>query len=183
MKPKKAIGSWFDHPGDLPGWLRILLTCVTPLALLCLIVSAWIAVGYIDRIIGLRKPLAELVSWAIASPILLVGLGLMLWSVWRFLIARGTPVPFNPPPVLITTGPYRFTRHPMVTGFVLLLLGCGIGLQSVALLFIILPLIVAALTWEIRCFEEPQLCRRFGDAYLEYKKNVPMLFPRLRRQT
>ena len=181
MTLKRPIGSWFDHPGDLPEWLRTTLTCVTPLGLLCLIVGASLAVRYIDRIIGLHKPLAESVSWAIASPILLVGLGLMLWSVWRFLIARGTPVPFNPPPVLITTGPYRYTRHPMVTGFALLLLGCGIGLQSVALLFILFPLIVAALAWEIRCFEEPQLIRRFGDAYLEYKKNVPMLFPRLRR--
>jgi protein-S-isoprenylcysteine O-methyltransferase Ste14 len=31
---------------------------------------------------------------------------------------------------------------------------------------------------EIKFIEEPELEKRFGDAYLEYKKEIPFMFPK-----
>lgn len=180
MRSKRPVGSWFDQPGDVPGWLRISLTCIVPLTLLGVLVGAWWVSRALDRLVGVRQLFAETVCWAIATPLLIIGLALMIWSISRFVAVRGTPVPFNPPRTLVTTGPYRYTRHPMATGFVVAILGLGVGSQSIAIILIMVPLAVVLLTWEIRSFEEPQLHRRFGDAYLEYKKHVPMLCPRFK---
>jgi protein-S-isoprenylcysteine O-methyltransferase Ste14 len=153
---------------------------VVPVALLGLLVGAWWVARAIDHLIGSRHFVAPAIGWTVAFPFLAIGVALMIWSVSRFFLARGTPVPFNPPPVLVTTGPYRYTRHPMVTGFILMILGLGLGSQSLAVIFIMLPLSMALFAWEIRVFEEPQLCRRFGDAYIEYRRQVPMFLPRLK---
>jgi protein-S-isoprenylcysteine O-methyltransferase Ste14 len=36
--------------------------------------------------------------------------------------------------------------------------------------------------WELKKVEEPELIRRLGKAYVEYKKRTPMFFPRFRRR-
>ncbi|MEW6050382.1 MAG: isoprenylcysteine carboxylmethyltransferase family protein [Candidatus Zixiibacteriota bacterium] len=181
MHAKRNIGWWFDRPSDLPGWLRISLTIVAPVTFFGVIIGAWFGARAVDRLIGVEQPIAPVIGWVLACPFLVVGLALMFWSVSRFVLARGTPVPFNPPPTLVTTGPYRYTRHPMFTGLIIAIFGLGIGFQSPAVTFILLPLTIAAFAWEVRVFEEPQLQRRFGDAYLEYQKRVPMIFPRIKK--
>ena len=183
MHTKRTIGSWFDRPSDLPGWLRVFLTIVAPVTFFGLIIAAWFAARAVDRLIGVGQPIAPVIGWVVACPFVVIGLALMLWSVSRFVLARGTPVPFNPPPTLVTTGPYGYTRHPMTTGAILAIIGLGIGFQSLTVICLLVPLLIALLAWEVRAFEEPQLQRRFGDAYLEYQKRVPMIFPRIRRRS
>lgn len=87
-------------------------------------------------------------------------------------------MPFNPPPKLVTTGPYTYVRNPMITGFFILLAGIGLFLNSVSFLFILLPLLIFFAIWEIRVIEEPELEKRLGERYIEYKKNTPMFIPR-----
>ena len=53
------------------------------------------------------------------------------WSVLNFHKVKGTPVPFNPPPALVTTGPYAYVRNPMLSGIFLLLFGLGILFGSI----------------------------------------------------
>jgi len=122
---------------------------------------------------GLRRP--------IAVPILATGVALTAWSAFHFLRVKGTPVPFNPPPELVATGPYRFVRNPMLTGVFLLLAGIGVALGSPSLVFVFVPLFILANVWELRNIEEPELARRLGDAYLDYRERTPMFVPRSRR--
>ncbi|NIM97178.1 MAG: hypothetical protein GTO24_03545, partial [candidate division Zixibacteria bacterium] len=61
----------------------------------------------------------------LSIPILSLSLFMMGWSIFNFLKVKGTPVPFKPPPTLVTTGPYAHVRNPMVTGVFLLLFGLG----------------------------------------------------------
>jgi len=111
----------------------------------------------------------------------MTGLILILWCLYNFVKAKGTPVPFNPPPVLITTGPYAHVRNPMLSGVFLLLFGMGFLFQSVTLLFIFTPLFIVINVLELKAIEEPELAMRLGPAYLEYKKRTPMFFPRIAR--
>lgn len=111
------------------------------------------------------------------------GLALALWCLYNFLKAKGTPVPFNPPPVLITTGPYAYIRNPMLSGVFLLLFGLGFLFQSATLLFIFTPLFILINVLELKAIEEPELAMRLGPAYLEYKKMTPMFFPAIARRS
>ena len=41
-------------------------------------------------------------------------------------------MPFNPPPKVVKTGPYRYARNPMLTGVFLFLFGVGFGVNSIS---------------------------------------------------
>jgi len=109
------------------------------------------------------------------------GLFLMLLSVSYFVRARGTPVPLSPPPNLVTGGPYRFVRNPMVAGIFIQLFGLAILFGSVSLLFIFAPLFIMINVWELKKVEEPELLKRLGKDYVEYRERVPMFFPCCRK--
>jgi len=69
-------------------------------------------------------------SLLVSIPLMVVGLAITAWSVFHFLKVKGTPVPFNPPPQVVKTGPYRYARNPMLTGVFLFLFGLGFGINS-----------------------------------------------------
>jgi len=137
---------------------------------------------WIDGLCGFPKLFGTPSSTVVSVAVLAIGLFLVLWSNLHFLKVKGTPVPFNPPPKLVTTGPYAFARNPMVTGVVLVVLGLGLFYGSITLVFIFTPLVVAVSVCELMIIEEPELEKRLGKEYVEYKKRVPMFFPRMRRQ-
>ena len=106
-----------------------------------------------------------------------------LWvSAYHFLKVKGTPVPFNPPPKVVDTGPYRYARNPMLTGVFLFLFGVGFGINSFSLVFFFTPLYILIHVWELKEIEEPELMKRLGDEYVEYRKRTPMFFPRLKQR-
>jgi len=74
---------------------------------------------------------------------------------------------------------YKRTRNPMSLGFYLLAVALGFVTGSTfAALAAVLGIIPSHLIF-IKFFEEKELELRFGESYLEYKKNVPFLFPKL----
>ena len=104
----------------------------------------------------------------------------LIQGVQNFLKAKGTPVPFNPPPQLVTSGPYAYSRNPMLTGVFALLFGIGIFFGSFSLLFVFTPLFIFVNYWELKAIEEPELVKRLGQEYIEYRKMTPMFFPSFR---
>ena len=135
----------------------------------------------VDRLLGITDILPRLLSLILASLFFLVAFILIGWSVLVFLKAKGTPVPLNPPPQLVTTGPYAYVRNPMLTGVFALLFGIGVLLGSVSLLAIFTPLFIFVNVWELKVIEEPELLKRLGQDYIEYRKRTPMFFPSLRK--
>jgi len=133
-----------------------------------------------DNLFNLPKVLPTPLNAVLAIPILLLALVMMGWSVLNFLKVKGTPVPFNPPPELVTSGPYAYVRNPMLTGIFLLLLGLGVLFRSLSLVFLITPAFIAVNVWEIKMIEEPELEKRLGEEYIHYKKTKPMFIPNFR---
>jgi protein-S-isoprenylcysteine O-methyltransferase Ste14 len=77
---------------------------------------------------------------------------------------------------LVTSGPYRFLRHPAYAGSLLAVLGCGLAFGNpVSFLVIFLPYSIL-LTRRIDR-EEKMLLEGFGDAYREYRKRTKKLIP------
>jgi protein-S-isoprenylcysteine O-methyltransferase Ste14 len=81
--------------------------------------------------------------------------------------------------ILVTDGPYAFTRNPMVLGYTLLPGGMGILFRSIGMA-VAIPLVVllVMVVW-LKVWEEKDLERQFGEEYLEYKRNTPFLLPRV----
>nr|MBP7323025.1 hypothetical protein [Deltaproteobacteria bacterium] len=65
----------------------------------------------------------------------------------------------------------------MLSGLFMQLFGLGIALGSLSLVFIFTPLFVIMNVWELKNVEEPELVKRLGRDYIEYKERVPMFFP------
>ena len=111
---------------------------------------------------------------------LLMGLILFLRTVFLFHYkGKGTLAPWHPTQKLVVTGPYRYIRNPMISGVLFILIGEGLFFRSVSLLiwagcFFLINTVYFILV------EEKDMLKRFGDTYIEYKKNVPRWVPRLR---
>lgn len=134
---------------------------------------------FTDRWLRLPALMPGIVGAAVGVLLLAAGASLCGWCVARFLKARGTPVPLNPPDELIVTGPYAWVRNPMLTGLFGALVGLGLLLHSVGITLIWTPAYVLMHMAELRWVEEPELARRFGATYADYRARVPMFIPRL----
>ena len=143
---------------------------------LLIIISLWT-----DKLLHFPKLISYPLNTITSFFILVIGLFLMLWSILHFIKVKGTPVPFNPPPKLVTAGPYSYIRNPMLSGVFILMFGFGILFRSISLVFIFTPLFILFNFLELKSIEEPELEKRLGKDYLEYKKSVPMFFPRFKK--
>lgn len=159
--------------------VRMLMTPVVGLSYF-LFASFFVLLSFgIDRWLNLPSFPPAPIHQYLGFPLLILGLMLAGWCVFYFLRARGTPVPFNPPPVLVVSGPYAHVRNPMLNGVFLFLFGLGLALQSPALLFIFTPLFIAINVLELKTIEEPELTMRLGQDYANYREKTPMFFPKI----
>jgi protein-S-isoprenylcysteine O-methyltransferase Ste14 len=71
----------------------------------------------------------------------------------------------------------------MLTGVFLALFGVGVLLHSLSIVLFWTPGYILVHLMELKLVEEPELERRFGVAYAEYRGRVPMFFPRLWRRS
>jgi len=131
----------------------------------------------VDRLIGLTPIFPSSFRVVLSLPVFAVALFLIGWSVFNFMKVKGTPVPVNPPPKLVTTGPYAYSRNPMLTGVFALQFGFGVFYGSASLLVVFTPLFILLNVWELKAIEEPELVKRLGEDYVEYRKRTPMFFP------
>ena len=112
--------------------------------------------------------------------IITTGLALFFMTVFLFkLIGKGTLAPWSPKQKLVIAGPYRFCRNPMITGVLFILIGESLILHSTSILiwagiFFVINTIYFILK------EEPDLQKKFGEEYQEYKKHVPRWIPNLK---
>ena len=136
-----------------------------------------VAALWIDRLLSLPSLLPEGARLPVSIPLMAVGIAFTAWSGFHFLRVKGTPVPFNPPPEVVTTGPYRYARNPMLTGVFLFLFGLGFVFDSFSLVLFFTPLFILVNLWELKEIEEPELVKRFGDEYIEYRRRTPMFIP------
>jgi len=98
-------------------------------------------------------------------------LGLGLWPVVLFRRSGQSAIPWKPTPSLVDRGPFRFTRNPMYLQMVVACLGFAVMLMNWWI--VILTPIAAYLLQRLAIVpEEAYLERKFGDAYLAYKRRV-----------
>jgi protein-S-isoprenylcysteine O-methyltransferase Ste14 len=126
---------------------------------------------------GIRTPLGV--------SILAIGLAFIAWAN-IFLVVRGRGGPLHygnavtiSPKTenLVTTGPYRYTRNPMIFGVICAYLAIPILQGSPTGLTIYLLMCVPGAFLYIIFVEEKWLMRDFPTTFKEYKERVSMLIP------
>jgi protein-S-isoprenylcysteine O-methyltransferase Ste14 len=123
-------------------------------------------------------PTARAVLIVIGAFCIFFGLLLMLATIRLFVtVGKGTLAPWEPTQRLVVQGVYRHVRNPMISGVLFILLGESVLTASVPLFWWFLSFAVINATY-IPLLEEPGLVERFGEAYLDYKRNVPRWVPR-----
>lgn len=111
---------------------------------------------------------------------IILGLGLIIRTIQLFhTIGKGTLAPWDPPKEFVVTGVYLYTRNPMISGGLLALLGEVLIFGSVYILAWWVVFFTAKTIYFI-FHEEPEMEKRFGQKYLDYKKHVPRWIPRLK---
>jgi protein-S-isoprenylcysteine O-methyltransferase Ste14 len=115
----------------------------------------------------------------LGSPLLLCGLGILVWCVRDFyVIGKGTLAPWDPPKKLVVVGLYRFMRNPMYIGILGWVTGWSLIAGSPVLLGYAAVLAVA-FHLRIVFYEEPTLARQFGSEWSHYRTTVNRWLPRL----
>ena len=159
--------------------LRHLLAVAVLPFVMAVVIPVWLA-----RRDHLTFAVAETVPLLLVqlAGVLVLGAGIFLFasSLGRFAgEGKGTLAPWDPPRELVVRGPYRYVRNPMISGVILILLGEALVLLSTSHMWWVLIFFGINAVY-IPLLEEPQLESRFGDSYVEYRRHVPRLIPRLR---
>lgn len=131
---------------------------------------AGLTMAFLDRFM----PIADFINppwhWMALVPTT-AGLLLTLWAAAGFIRA-GTPLePYEQASVLVTSGPYRFSRNPIYLGIVLLLAGFWLWLGSLSP-GLVLPAFVIAIDRRFIRREEAHLEERFGERFRAYRASV-----------
>lgn len=119
----------------------------------------------------------------LSLPFFAAGTFFMAWSnIALVLTGKGGPtegfnVEISPRTTkLVTSGPYRYTRNPMVLGAFLLYISGAVYLLSIVALAAIVVLYFIMQNY-LKRSEEKRLTRDFGSNYESYRQNVPMILP------
>ena len=155
------------------GWLR-LGTGIPG----CLILLAWMVAP--QRV---AWTLLDLPAWArwLGAALAPLSLALLFW-VHHTLDTNFSPtLKLAQQHHLVTSGPYRWVRHPMYTS--LLLVGAAVLLLTANWFigFITIPGMMLATFLRIP-HEETMMIAAFGDAYRRYRRHTGLLLPRLTPQ-
>ena len=135
----------------------------TKLERVCLL-TAMLLMGLLT-IYSIFLPLSLGTAWFYTGlPIYLLGLVFVAIAMLSFITT-----PADKPN---TTGLYRFSRHPMYVGILLVYIGISIACSS--WVYLILTLAYLAMYQNVFIIpEERMCCERFGDAYREYMNRTP----------
>ena len=120
---------------------------------------------------GLRTDL-----WRASAGLILfaAGLGLAIWA--RVHLGRnwGGPMTQKDDPHLVTSGPYRWVRHPIYTGLLTAGAGTALALDWTWLLAVVLATVYFVYAATV---EDRHLNQQFPDAYPRYMHSTRMLIP------
>ena len=115
--------------------------------------------------------LPDSVQYAVGSALIVAALALNVPALRRFLRAGTAINPAKTTTVLVTDGPYRFTRKPLHVALACFYAGIAVAADSIWALALLLPLVMIV-QYGVVLREERYLEGKFGEDYLRYKASV-----------
>jgi protein-S-isoprenylcysteine O-methyltransferase Ste14 len=110
----------------------------------------------------------------IGAALFVLGLGVAVWA--RVNLGRnwGMPMTVKAEPELVTSGPYRFVRHPIYSGLLLGVLGTALATNLIGLA---ITAVLIAYFYYAATVEERNLTGIFPSGYPEYRARTTKLIP------
>ena len=131
--------------------------------------------GYIS---GLNAPAlsaaAHPVAGTLGAACAVIGIAFAVWARTHLGRNWGMPRAVKENPELITSGPYRYVRHPIYTGVLLALLG---SMLVAGPWWLVVFAIACAYFFYSAKQEEKRMRAAFPDAYPAYMRRTKMLIP------
>ena len=115
---------------------------------------------------------------AVGVAVMWLGLAVRVSAVAALGAAFRTTVEVEPGQVVVSSGPYRWIRHPSYLGLLLVVVGFGLAAGSAPAVVACLVLPLPALVRRIQ-LEEAELSRVLGDRYRTYQARTARLVPGL----
>lgn len=135
----------------------------------------------LDRWLGWPQLTYQPVNLLLGWLFIVAGWLFAMWSIYaQFVLGRGTPVPIMATQKLVVQRPYSYCRNPMALGTIVMYLGVAILFGSIGVAALVLLGAALLLTY-IKRVEEKEMELRFGQEYLDYRRETPFLIPRLRK--
>ena len=134
----------------------------------------WLVNAVISVLVHLliRLPIMSYGICLVCAAVLIVLAPALALSALRTMKAGGTNVhPSEPTLTIVRGGPFRFTRNPMYLALCLLQLALGFFLNDWITLLFVVPLALI-LHYGVVLREERYLAAKFGEPYLQYKREV-----------
>jgi protein-S-isoprenylcysteine O-methyltransferase Ste14 len=151
--------------------------------LVLLPLGLWRAARACDQRIGIQLILHTGLRFTLAISLSLCGLLFALWSlVVQNRIGRGGPLEVAGLEVspktqhLVVTGPYRYTRNPMLFGACVYYYAVAVYLNSVIAVALVALFMTCTLIY-VKLTEERRLLKDFGNDYEEHRQRVSMFVP------
>jgi protein-S-isoprenylcysteine O-methyltransferase Ste14 len=111
---------------------------------------------------------------AIGAVVFACGIALAIWA--RVHLGRnwGMPMTQKAEPELVTSGPYRFVRHPIYSGLLAGVLGTALATNLIGLIVVA---VLGGYFYYCASVEEKSLIATFPTAYPAYRTGTKMLIP------
>ena len=174
LTPSQLLARWTRDQRHLHGRavLQVIIFSILPLGILPAVILEQTHKSWL--------PLLATPGWQISlwfQAFMLPGV-LGLSAVQEFAQrGGGTPIPYDPPHKLVTSGPYAYIRNPMQVAAMMVLLLLGIMLRSywIAAAAVMAHIYSAGLAaWD----EGDDLANRFGSSWKRYRAQVRNWWPR-----
>jgi len=146
------------------------LSDIGQLIFLVIFFSVWIADSFVFKF---STFLTQYISNYIRIPISVIA-----FIIAGYLAQKGMNTVFaekRESPQVITNGVFSIVRHPIYLAAMLLY--SGFIFLSLSLLSILVWIFIIVFYYQISRYEERLLIKKFGSAYIDYMKKVPMFFP------
>jgi len=143
----------------------------------------YIITSLFDNVYRIEIIQNTIIRWIIIVILLVIGLIYGIWSVIiQNTVGQGGPVEIGNIEIspktknLVVSGPYKYTRNPMLFGTLLIYLAFALFINSMTSVVLVSAIFVFMLTVVVK-MEEKRLLKDFGFQYEEYRKKVSMFIP------
>jgi len=166
----KGVGSYV-RVNEKQEKLLFRLFALAYLVLPVYFITSWVDFAHIPMPVWLR--------WA-GLIVTCSGIGLFAWAHQALGLNWTAVLALSEKHALVTSGPYRYVRHPMYTAF--FVIGFGFLFLSANLLVGVIYLGPLLLMYLSRfSAEEQMMIERFGERYRQYMKETGRILPRFKK--
>jgi len=166
--------SWAIFAMTLGGGARRYYSPAARAVRILILIAMFFALRYSSRLPAVQV-FGDVASVAATAGVALciAGFAFAVWARVALGTNWGMPMTLHENPELVTSGPYRYVRHPIYTGLSAMLIGTTLVYPLAALPC---ALLIAYSVFSARR-EERDMEQRFPDAYAAYRRRSKMLVP------